>query len=326
VGGVIASAPGKLILFGEHFVVRGYRAIATSLSLRARVRVEDWSGSWVELYSPTLGVRSRIPVDLSVSTGGELDVYVEVLRALRREGFSIVPHRVVVESEMPVAAGLGSSAATSVAYALAYTTLLGSPLREEDLLRVSLEGERVAHGRPSGIDTTIATLGGTILYRRGEKPVHVNARIPEDYVFIVADTGLKRSTREVVDHVLRTAEILGDVGDQVYIVADRIVEKAVKALEAGDMELLGKLMYFNHGLLVAMGASNLALNTIVDTARMRGALGAKLTGAGWGGCAVILARRGDAGAIMGELERYARTVKVVSVNVPGACVETTLSK
>ena len=325
-GGVVASAPGKLILFGEHFVVKGYRAIATSISLRARVRVEDTSGSWVELHSPTLSVRSRIPLDLSRSAGGELDVYVEMLRALRKEGFSIVPHRVVVESEMPVAAGLGSSAATSVAYTLAYTTLLGSPLYGENLLRVSFEGERVAHGRPSGIDTTIATLGGTILYRRGEKPAPVSARIPEGYVFLVADTGLKRSTRDVVDYVLRVAEMMGEAGEQVYAVADKVVEKAVKALESGDMELLGNLMYFNHGLLVAVGASNLALDTIVDIARMRGALGAKLTGAGWGGCAVILARRGDVEVLRGELERHARMVKVINVNVPGATVENILSK
>ncbi len=318
---VIASAPGKLILFGEHFVVKGYKAIATSLNLRARVEVEDTTGNWVEFYSPTLNTTFRTPLNLEGRWGGEFEVYIEILRTLKREGYSIIPHKVVVESEMPIAAGLGSSAATSVAYALAYTTLLGNPLGRDDLLRISFEGERVAHGKPSGIDNTIAVLGGTILYRRGEKPISLKATIPEDYVFIVADTGLKRSTRDVVEHVLRVADMLGEAGEHIYIAADRIVEKAVKALELGDMTLLGNLMYANHGLLTAMGASNLALDTLVNIARMKGALGAKLTGAGWGGCVVILARRGDVRVVKEELERYAPMVRIVNIHVPGALIE-----
>ena len=321
VGRVVASAPGKLILFGEHFVVKGYRAIATSVNLRARVDVEETSGSWVEFHSPTLNLKSRVSLDLG-GFHGEFEVYVEILRALRREGYSIVPHRVVLESEMPVASGLGSSAATSVAYALAYTALLGDPLGRDELLRISFEGERVAHGRPSGIDNTIATLGGTVVYRRGDKPTPVNAVIPEDYTFIVADTGLKRSTRDVVEHVLKVAEMLGEAGEYVYLAADRIVEKALKALETGDMRLLGNLMYVNHGLLVAMGASNLALDTLVNIARVKGALGAKLTGAGWGGCMVVLAERGKAKAVVEELERHARMVRTVDIHVPGALIET----
>jgi len=322
VGRVVASAPGKLILFGEHFVVKGYRAIATSISLRARVTVEESEGSWVELYSPTLGARSRVSLSLEEPVARELEVYVEILRALRREGYSIVPHRVTVESEMPVAAGLGSSAATSVAYTLAYTTLLGSPLQGDGLLRVSLEGEKVAHGRPSGVDNTIAAMGGTIVYRRGEKPIQVEARIPEGYTFIVADTGIKRSTRNVVEHVLSLAETLWDVSEHIYKASDALVERALEALRRGDMELLGKLMYVNHGLLAAMGASNLALDTLVNIAKASGALGAKLTGAGWGGCIVALARKGsEAETLARELSKHASSVRLVDIHVPGATVE-----
>lgn len=323
---VVASAPGKLILFGEHFVVKGYRAIATAVSLRARVTVEGIEGNWIELHSPPLGLKAKVTLDLKDPSVEEFKVYVEILRALKASGYSIIPHRAIVDSEMPIASGLGSSAATSVAYVLAYTTLLGAPVSREELLRLSLEGEKVAHGRPSGVDNMIAVMGGTIVYRRGENPRYVDVRIPGDYIFIVADTGIKRSTRSAVEHVLRLAESLWDTVEHIYIAADRIVERALKALTRGDMELLGKLMNLNHGLLSAMGVSNMNLDMLVNIARSRGALGAKLTGAGWGGCVVALARREDAHNIVGDLERYARLAKIVDVNAPGAVVEDIRSK
>lgn len=316
-----ASAPGKIILFGEHFVVKGYRAIATSTSLRARVSVEEIREPGIVIESENLNIKGSLNLNLEGNVPRELLVYVEILRALRERGFNMIPHRARLKSSMPISAGLGSSASTSVAYALAYTALHGDPLKGRDLLEVSLEGEKVAHGRPSGIDNTIATLGGTIVYRRGEEPLKVEVNIPEGYTFLIADTGVKRSTREAVEHALKLAESLWKIASLIYEAADKIVEEALKALKTGDVKTLGPLMYVNHGLLNAIGVSHEKLDAIVYEARKHGALGAKLTGAGWGGCAIILAREGDIENLAEKISKHTVTIEKAKINVEGATID-----
>ncbi|MFN4045721.1 MAG: mevalonate kinase, partial [Acidilobaceae archaeon] len=316
-----ASAPGKIILFGEHFVVKGYRAIATSTSLRARVSVEEAGEPGIVIESENFNIKGYLNLNLEGNVPRELLVYVEILRALRERGFSLIPHRARVKSHMPISAGLGSSASTSVAYALAYTALHGDPLKGRDLLEVSLEGEKVAHGRPSGIDNTIAALGGTIVYRRGEEPLKVEANIPGGYAFLIVDTGVKRSTRDAVEYALRVAESFWEIASLIYEAADRIVGEALKALKTGDMKTLGSLMYVNHGLLNAIGVSHGKLDAIVDEARKHGALGAKLTGAGWGGCAIILAAETAVGDLAEKISRHAVSVEKAKINVEGATID-----
>ncbi|MEN2999960.1 MAG: mevalonate kinase [Acidilobaceae archaeon] len=314
-----ASAPGKVILFGEHFVVRGARAIASAVSLRARARVERGEGSII-IESKNLNLRAALEPSLAGSAPAELAPYVSVLRALRERGYSLLPHRTMIESEMPLSAGLGSSAATSVAYALAYSALHGDPLAEEELFEVSMAGERVAHGNPSGVDNAMAVRGGTIVYRRGEAPKSVSSQL-SNYLLIIVNSGERRSTREAVEGVLRLAERHWDVLEKVYASADQIVERALRFMAEGNGEGLGELMNINHGLLSAVGVSTARLDLIVQELRRAGALGSKLTGAGKGGCVVALAEREKASQIARHMLSLGYETYVSEIGAPGARLE-----
>lgn len=306
---VEASAPAKAILFGEHFVVRGTRAIAAAIGLRARVSVEpsDKTEIWSEDLSLGAVVGGHVPEPLAV--------YVGVLKAMEELGYSIMPHRAIIRSEIPISAGLGSSAATSAAYALALSELHGDALRGERLFSVALAGERVAHGNPSGIDTAIAVHGGTIVYRRGEAPDRIDSRVER---LILVNSGVKRRTKEAVSGVLLLVSRHPWL-DLVYGAVDRMISEAIEALSRGDKAAVGELMNINHGLLSAVGVSSREVEEIVYALRSRGALGAKLTGAGLGGFVIAVAS--DEERVAGAMAAEGREVYLVRLGDSGARIE-----
>jgi mevalonate kinase len=278
-----ASAPGKVILFGEHFVVKGAPSIATALCKRVRVTITTGK-SRVRIISPRAGIDVELPVDEVARAKGILAPIAGIVNYMNEKyGLRTTPMVVRVESEIPVGAGLGSSAAFSAAFSLAYAAFHGLRLSTEEISEASFVGEKIAHGNPSGIDTAIAVYGGSILYRRGLKPQRLNIRLPAGYRLVIANSGIERSTRQVVERVLSRADATWPVARHIYKAAEELVAEAVKAFERGDGRLLGELMDINHGLLNAMGASSESLERLVHAARRAGAIGAKLTGAGWGG-------------------------------------------
>ncbi len=314
----VASAPGKVILFGEHFVVKGSRSLVAAISLRVRVRVSPREGGRIRFHSPIAGVESWIDPATLEYGDPRLAPLARLLEHLSGLGYERVPHDVYVESSLPVGAGLGSSASLAVAYALAYTASLGDPLRGEDLVRAGYEAEVVAHGNPSGVDNTIAVYGGALVYRRGEGFRRVPLSLPRGYRLLVVDTGVPRVTRRVVEHVLGVAERAWESARHIYRAADALVDLALEAFRRGDAGMLGTLMNMNQGLLYAVGASSRVIEEIVYEARDAGAVGAKLTGAGWGGSVIVLAGADRLSRVVSRLRRLARSVHIVDLAGPGA--------
>ncbi len=313
---VAASSPAKAILFGEHFVVKGAAGVAAAISLRARVKVEEAGNRGVVITS-SMG-EARIngkPVP------GWAEPFKMVLEWLRDRGYSEAPARVVVESDIPPRAGLGSSAAVSAAFALAYTTLHGDPLGVGDLIKAATVGEAAAHGRPSGIDPTVTVLGGIVSFSREEDPMVLRPPRLESVALVIADSGVERSTREAVEKVLTLAEKYWDVMSKLYYAADTLSRRAVKHLSRGDYESVGELMNINHGLLAAIGVSTPRLEELVYTAREAGALGAKITGAGMGGSIVGLTRIEDSGRVLESLKEKAAWARSVEMGVEGTRLE-----
>ena len=308
------SAPGKVILFGEHFVVEGAPAIASAIDLRVRACVTT------EVNSDRVIVRSDV--------FGEAEIYPtkpprwasqfrRIVELLGRRFGKIAPAKITIESSLPVGAGLGSSAASAAAFTAAYGLAYGIRLSTLEVSQLAFEAEKLVHGKPSGIDNTISCYGGTILYTRNKGFEPLNANLPSTVKLVIADSGIQRSTGQAVSLVLARKRKLGKLGDMIYDVAKELVLAAVDALKRADVELLGELMDVNHGLLNAMGVSLPELETLVYRARKAGAYGAKITGAGLGGTIIALVDADKLNNVVRSLSEVATRVFVASINSPG---------
>ncbi len=277
-----ASAPGKVILFGEHFVVRGIPALAMAVNLRAEALVEEGKEGCFRVES-SIERGELCGGDPKPEPGAQAYAYLA-----RRAGLKGA--RIVLSSGIPPGAGLGSSAATSAAVAGASLLLVG--LRGEELKeaarQLAMEGERVFHGKPSGVDVTVAVEGGLVAYRL---PTDYRVLPPprlEGGVLLLADTGVPRSTREAVMKVLERLERRKPVMQAIYEAASMLTMEAERALTGGDLAAVGELMDIAQGLLSSIGVSFPQAEALIHEARSRGALGAKITGAGLGGSVIVL--------------------------------------
>ncbi len=278
-GCVEAVAPGKVIWFGEHFVVLGRPAIAGAVGLYARARL--CRGKGLRVMSRELGaVLSDNHVDEAMRP------FARILELARDMGFDTRVEG-FISSEIPVGAGMGSSAASAAAFAAALLALNDAFTREL-VGRLSHEAEKIVHGRPSGIDTTVSVYGGFVFFRKDRGFERIDARLPGDTLVLAVDTGVPRSTGVAVELVLGRYERWRGVMERIYGAAEALVLEARGALERGDAAALGELMSINHGLLVSLGVAIPETEAVVHTALRAGALGAKITGAGLGGLVLVL--------------------------------------
>jgi mevalonate kinase len=270
----IAEAPSKAIITGEHFVVHGAWALAAALPRRVRVEIEPSS-------------RFRVTSDRFAGASPALRPVGQVIEAIARE-FSIKPMiRISVTSAIPDGAGLGSSAATMVAVASAFSRLSGLGLGVNEIVRFAMVGERDIHGNPSGIDPTICANGGVLLFRPGHQPKKVHLKWPSS--LIVAYSGKSRGTKGQIGKVALTKRRYPDLFSRLTASMGWVSESAAEMLVQGEEESLGSLLTLNHAVLRTMGVSNDTLDEMVDALCSLGCYGAKLTGAGGGGSVVAVA-------------------------------------
>ncbi len=288
-----ATAPGKAILFGEHSVVYRGPAIVLAVDKKGKVIAEKRDNdNRIYFDALDLGFSGYFDGDKYTSiTGadwrGERLVAFMIAAKKTMENFDIESGlNIKIRSDIPIAAGLGSSAALSVATVGAVGELFGG-LSKEEICNIAYEGEKVVHGNPSGIDNNISTYGGVLVYEKGKELQRV--KLGEDFPFIIGDSKRKRSTKKLVRRVRdlrdRQPELIDGIIDNIA----RISVQGLEALKDGDFRTLGDLMNVNHGLLSALGVSIAKLDTMVHASRGSGAYGAKLTGAGGGGCMMAIA-------------------------------------
>jgi mevalonate kinase len=293
---------GKVILLGEHSVVHGRPALALSVERGARVQLREADGEETTLDIAPWGVR--------VDSGPEANVGAEPLQQALRvaRGFYDDEREFALQAEMhlPSGAGMGSSAALGVAVLRALDQARGLSRPDAEIYERSLAWERVFHGNPSGVDNAMATYGGMALFRKGEPLTRV---VPRHKVsLVVAYSGASSSTKLMVDSVARQfakePERIGQVFDSI----EKLVLGGKYALETGDMKRLGELMTANHMLLSGMLLSTEPLEEMIAAATAAGALGAKVTGAGGGGCMVALVEQPTKQAVVSALRELGRTV------------------
>jgi len=323
---VTASAPAKVILFGEHFVVHGEPAIVVAIDRRAYVKAERRDDERIYLHSANLNLSGYFGQgSFKVEQGDPREVKIKfepvfrvVEKVLENYG-SEVGLNIEVNSTVPVAAGLGSSAAVATAVAAAVGALLEINISKEDIFRISFEAEKVVHGTPSGVDPAISTFGGTLLYQMdtGFKPLDAKADIP----LIIGDTGVKRFTRTQVAKVQEFKSKYPRIMEPTMRAAREIVLRAIDALKENDLETLGELMNINHALLYGVGVSDESLEWLVNAARKAGALGAKLTGAGGGGCMIALTREERQEQVLEAIQRSGGIAFVAKKTDEGVKIE-----
>ncbi|MFB6281912.1 MAG: mevalonate kinase [Haloferacaceae archaeon] len=301
----VSSAPGKVYLFGEHAVVYGEPAVPCAVERRATVTVEERTDGRVIVHAEDLsldgftvaydGSVGDPAVDAPTPLVEAATGYIEEAVAQARDaaGAPDAGFEITVESDIPLGAGLGSSAAVVVAGIDAATRELGTTLPRDDLAERAFRAEyTVQDGQASRADTFCSTVGGAVRVEGDDcRPLAVPT-LP----FVVGFDGGAGDTAELVAGVRSLREEYGFAADTVAAIGD-LVERGEARLRDADPDAppadalladLGALMDFDHGLLAALGVSARSLDAMVWAAREAGAHGAKLTGAGGGGCIVAL--------------------------------------
>src|SRR6056297_313671 len=293
----LSSAPGKVYLFGEHAVVYGEPAVPCAIERRARVEVQRRDDGKLRVHAEDLSLNGfTVEYDGTPGNGPDVDVseslisaamgYVDEAIAQVRDvpGEDDVGFDVTIESDIPLGAGLGSSAAVVVAAIDAATRALGVELATDELAERAYQTElAVQDGQASRADTFCSATGGAV---RVEGSDCRSIEAP-DLPFVIGFDGGAGDTGALVSGVRELRSEYEFAADAVASIGD-IVRRGETALATGDLDELGRLMDFNHGLLSALGVSARSLDSMVWAAREAGALGAKLTGAGGGGCIVAL--------------------------------------
>ena len=291
-----ASAPGKIILFGEHAVVYGRPALAvpvTQVHTDVDITDSDSAGIWIQ--APDINLHAELntlPSDHPIAS-----VIHNLFFLSRVSPFPKL--NIKITSTIPVASGLGSGAAVTVALTRALSAHIHYPMTDEQVNAFAYEIEKLHHGTPSGIDNTVITYAKPVYFVKG-KPMET-FKVGKPFTIVIGDTGIPAPTKESVNDVRRLR-----MRDQYNIenIFNEIAQIALigrRSIESGKPEQLGELMDQNHAYLQALTVSSAELDKLVDAARNAGALGAKLSGGGRGGNMIALVEQAKAESVAGAL-------------------------
>ena len=273
---------GKVILLGEHAVVHGCPAIAVGIERGVTATAVPAERDLLRLS----------PWGLALEPNAD---GVEPLERAFAAALALYPERpsleVSAKVDLPAGAGLGCSAAIGVAVLDAIDEALGTERSRPDLAAAALAWEKIFHGNPSGIDNTMSAVGGVALYRKGDplRPLRSNKPLH----LVVGYSGESSSTKEMVASVGRQLENDPQRVGKAFEGIEVLVRNAKLAIEAGDHIALGQLLDLNHTILSSLMLCTTKLDGMCQAARHAGALGAKMTGAGGGGCMFALAPKHD---------------------------------
>jgi mevalonate kinase len=306
----VAHAPGKVILFGEHAVVYGRPAIAVPVvDVQARAEVvPGLAGQGMVIVAPDLDRRivlHRAPADEPLAH--------IVRQALGRMVQDPNPDlTLTVTSTVPIARGMGSGAAISTAIVRVLAQHFHYWLPSRAISDLVYETEVLYHGTPSGIDNTVVAFEKPIFFVR--KQGWEFFWVAKPFLLAIADTGVESSTREVVGDLRRRYQAAPDCHQPLFDRIGEIATAARRTIEHGQLQTMGRLMDENHSILQRLGVSCPELDCLVTAAREGGALGAKLSGAGWGGNMVALVTQETRGRVDMML-RLAGATKVIFTEV-----------
>ena len=307
-----ASAPGKIILFGEHAVVYGRPAIAVP------VREVIATAEVTEIPHSTQGEIHLEAPDIKLDIWlHELNVDHPLARIIQLtldeiDPAILPPLRLRITSTIPISSGLGSGTAVSIAVVRALSTHLGQPLPLHRQSNLAFEVEKIHHGTPSGIDNTVVTYDQPIHFVQGEEPEILQCNTP--FILVIGDTGRTSPTAVAVSQVRQAWQEDTPKYEAAFEAIGQIASQARECIMKGHVQELGPLMNQNQALLEDIGVSSPELRVLIDAALASGASGAKLSGAGLGGNMIAMVDPDDAGSVETAL-REAGAVRTLRTEV-----------
>jgi mevalonate kinase len=278
------SGYGKVILFGEHFVVHGVPGIVSA--------IDSSTDSTVTKAQKGLNIQDQRKTAKGYSQEKQKQQIESIQRMLKTMNLDTnMPFDIWIGGTLPGFSGLGASAASSVAIARAINQELNLNLTNERINQIAYEAEKAYAGNPSGIDNTAATYGGLMWFKKnpaGGPDSVQRLYIKKPIEIVIGSTGKVANTKAMVEGVAERKKANPQKYEPIFKQAENIAIAGRKALEAGDLKKVGELMNENHKILQEIGVSSKELDQLVDIARKQGAFGAKLTGGGGGGCMIAL--------------------------------------
>jgi mevalonate kinase len=295
---------GKVILFGEHFVVHGVPGIVSAIDLTAHAEVKK-TGEGITIKDERKDAKGYTEKKRTQQKES-------IQRMLKTMGIPLEKAFLEIRlgGNLPSFSGIGASAASSVAIARAIAEELEMKLPDERINEIAYEAEKAYAGTPSGIDNTAATYGGLIWFMKnlsGGPNTTERLSIREPVEIVIGNTGVVADTKKMVEGVAERKKENPEKYDPLFNQAESLAFQARKALEDFDLRKVGRLMNENHGLLQEIEVSCKELDHLINLALEHGAFGAKLTGGGGGGCMIALTPRKElqeAVATAMEKERF----------------------
>ena len=292
---------GKIILLGEHAVVYGYPALAAALDRGVTIGA---------VPTPAGGsLRIDIPAwSLKVTATDDHPVARSLLAIVDELGLGRPAVSLVGDAQIPPGAGLGSSAALAVAVARALLAHAKRPVDPTQVAAAAAASETLMHGRASGVDVALAIAGGIGVFR---KATGLRSFASAPLRVLVGPSGAPRTTSEMVERVSEATS--GSADDKRLRALGALTDTGTTALLAKDLLGLGAAMDRAHELLAGLGVSTPQLDSLCEAARVSGAFGAKLTGAGGGGAVIAIAPRDKEQAVLTEWKNAGVTGFVATV-------------
>lgn len=315
----VVSAPGKLMLFGEHAVVYGYPCLVTAVDQRVKVLAKKNNGAKIVIKAPDVGLldyslainelkaKTKLPKGARFVVGAVENFFTE---------FDINSGlEIETRSEFSSEFGFGSSSAVTVAVIKALSELFAIKIDKKGLFNLSYKTVLDVQGVGSGFDLAAAIWGGTLWFVGGGKTL--SPLLAEELPIVVGYTGIKADTATLVRQVAEKKRSYPKAVAETFETISLITREAKIALEAKNWSKLGELMNFNQGLLEALGVNTKELSALVYAARKAGAFGAKLSGAGGGDCMIALVNSETRDLVEKNIEKAGGEVLKVELNAEG---------
>jgi mevalonate kinase len=319
---VKVSAPGKLMLLGEHAVVYDRPCLVTTIDTRVEVTLERNSQKKVVINAPEVGIKnyqrgltqlSREEIPKGVRF---LEAVLRIFYERYRPNFGV---NLSTSNGFSSKYGLGSSSAVSVCAAKALSEVFGIKLGKREIFDLAYQAVLEVQGLGSGFDVAACCHGGCLYFQTGGKGIRPlkNCKIP----LVVAYSGKKADTPIMVRQLARKRERNFAKIEKDFDRIGQLVEKAKRAIEKKAWPELGKIVNENQKILKKLGVSTAKLDRMIKAALSSSAWGAKLSGSGGGDCMFALVDKSKKHQVEQALVKVGGILVPVSTGVEGVRVE-----